>query len=72
MVYWVAMRNDATFRLLTHEEFARLPTEEKFAYLARAVESPPRKPRSARTTPKLKNARPPVQLALRLREASEG
>ena len=50
------------FRLLTHEEFAQLPTEEKFAYLARAVVSTPcgnpprlagpRKPRSTRPIPK--------------------
>jgi len=68
---WLAMRNDTRFRLLTHEEFAKLPTEEKFAYLARAIESPSgenqqpsqtrSKPKSARTAPKPKSARPLVQ-----------
>jgi hypothetical protein len=30
--------NPAPFRLLTHEEFSKLSTEEKYAYLAKAVE----------------------------------
>ena len=54
------MKNDIRFRLLSHEEFAKLPTEEKFAYLARAVvpcdnqplSASPHKPRATRTIPK--------------------
>jgi len=55
------MKTDVSFYLLTHEEFAKLPTEEKFAYLARATvsttaESQPskarRKPARARAAPK--------------------
>lgn len=64
--YSPAMKN-IRFRLLTHEEFAQLPTEEKFAYLARAVVSTPsenqpllaspRKPSSSRTVPKPERVR---------------
>jgi hypothetical protein len=62
------MKNDARFRLLTQEEFAKLPTAEKFAYLERAtVTTPcdnqpllatnPLKARSARTVPKPERVR---------------
>lgn len=62
------MKTDAPF--LTHEEFAKLPTEEKFAYLARALPStageaepsqPRRKARSARKAPKARRAGLPAQ-----------
>ena len=52
------MKTAARFRLLTHEEFAKLPTEEKFAYLARATVSTPspsqpsRARRKPQTTPR--------------------
>jgi hypothetical protein len=66
-LFSTAMKTDAAFRLLTHEEFTKLPTEEKFAYLARATvstpsESPPsqarRKPRPTRSAPKARRVGP--------------
>jgi len=60
VVYFGPHMKPNAFRLLTHEEFAQLPTEEKFAYLARAVDvapgagqppQPRRKPRANRTAP---------------------
>lgn len=61
-LFSAAMKTNVQFRLLTHEEFTKLPTEEKFAYLARATVGTPgeslpsqarRKPgRPARPAPK--------------------
>jgi hypothetical protein len=57
------MKTNVPFYLLTHEEFSKLPTQEKFAYLARATvstaaESQPskarRKPARAQAAPKAK------------------
>ncbi len=60
------MKTHVSFYLLTHEEFAKLPTEEKFAYLARATVSTTaerqpsqarRKPRRTRTAPKARRVK---------------
>jgi len=69
------MKTDAPF--LTHEEFAKLPTEEKFAYLARALASTPddrqppqprRKATAARSAPKARR----VELSAQREAATSG